>query len=181
MVYSNILLDVSGTFGDNNSLNTPEVLVNNICCIVGCGKPLHALGMCTQHYRNVRNYGSPLGRRRLADENRNLTNEERFWKSVEKSETGCWLWKAGRDDDGYGIFHARIHGLQVHSAHRFSHILHTGEILRPDIMVLHSCDNPPCCNPDHLRSGTAADNTGDMIKKGRHLRSQKARFMQIAK
>jgi len=35
------------------------------------------------------------------------------------------------------------------------------------LWVLHRCDNPPCCRPDHLFLGTPADNTADMIAKGR--------------
>lgn len=36
--------------------------------------------------------------------------------------------------------------------------------------VLHSCDNPPCCNPAHLFLGTNADNTADRHAKGRDAR-----------
>jgi hypothetical protein len=35
------------------------------------------------------------------------------------------------------------------------------------MVVMHSCDNPPCCNPAHLSAGTVRDNALDMIAKGR--------------
>lgn len=37
-----------------------------------------------------------------------------------------------------------------------------------DRWVLHRCDNPPCCRPDHLFLGTAVENAADMNAKGRH-------------
>ncbi len=40
----------------------------------------------------------------------------------------------------------------------------------PDLVVLHSCDNPVCCNPSHLSAGTISDNHQDMIRKGRAAR-----------
>lgn len=36
------------------------------------------------------------------------------------------------------------------------------------LVVRHSCDNPPCCNPDHLLIGTQQDNVNDMIERGRY-------------
>ena len=38
----------------------------------------------------------------------------------------------------------------------------------PDgLFLLHKCDFPPCCRPDHLTPGTQLDNMRDMISKGR--------------
>lgn len=51
-------------------------------------------------------------------------------------------------------------------AHRLSHELHTGPI--PDgLHVLHSCDNPPCVNPGHLRVGTRSENLSESVARGR--------------
>lgn len=36
------------------------------------------------------------------------------------------------------------------------------------LLVRHTCDNPPCCNPAHLITGTQAQNTADMMERGRH-------------
>jgi hypothetical protein len=36
------------------------------------------------------------------------------------------------------------------------------------MFVCHRCDNPPCCNPDHLFVDTAGGNAADRDEKGRH-------------
>ena len=85
---------------------------------------------------------------------------------------GCWIlpgfqWrsKGMKDADvGYGCFSYRGKGWR---AHRIAWTLVNGEIPK-GLFVLHRCDNPPCCNPDHLRLGTHKENMDDMNRKGRN-------------
>ena len=94
-------------------------------------------------------------------------NNERFWSKVEKHGPGqCWPWIAGTNTWGYGNF--KVRG-KTKTASRIAWELANGQI--PDGMcVLHTCDNPPCCNPDHLSLGTHQDNIADRDAKGRQMR-----------
>lgn len=93
---------------------------------------------------------------------RQSNTEARFWAKVDRSGE-CWVWTGYRDAGGYGRF--RFKGAPKR-AHRVLWLLTNGAI--PDgLHVLHSCDNPPCVNPAHLRLGTNNDNRADMVSKGR--------------
>lgn len=93
--------------------------------------------------------------------------EKRFYKHITKLPNGCWEWSGLRNYYGYGII-AKSYSLPRHKkAHRASWEIHRGPI--PDgLFVCHHCDNPPCCNPDHLFLGTCKDNIQDLVKKKRH-------------
>lgn len=84
---------------------------------------------------------------------------------------GCWIWTGGHKGHwgnkmDYGIF-GNMLGDRYQTAHKASWFIHYGEI--PEGMdVCHKCDNPRCCNPDHLFLGTHTENMRDMISKGRH-------------
>lgn len=88
---------------------------------------------------------------------------ERFWSKVDVCESlRCWHWRGHRDENGYGKF---LVGGKCVTASRVAFFLRNGEWPNH---ACHKCDNPPCCNPDHIFSGTHQDNMRDMMEKRRH-------------
>lgn len=85
-------------------------------------------------------------------------------------DNGCLIWQGARSYGDYGTVSIERLAFLVH---RLMYELHNGPI--PDrespglrgFMVLHHCDNPPCCNPAHLYMGTAADNAQDAAMRCR--------------
>jgi len=93
----------------------------------------------------------------------------RFWSKVDvRGPDECWPWMAGKDAKGYGCF--RVDGKMVKS-HQVALWLITGEIIPPGKVTRHIvCNNPPCCNAAHLKSGTHQDNSSDMVAAGRQAK-----------
>lgn len=103
--------------------------------------------------------------------------ERRLWAKIDKgAPEECWEWTARRNADGYGQFY--LEG-KLALAHRMAWwLIHSS--IPESICVLHTCDNPPCCNPNHLFLGTKADNAEDRDGKGRR-RAPKGELNTAAK
>lgn len=87
---------------------------------------------------------------------------ERFWEKVREDDSGCWLWTAATNRNGYGSFHVEqpggTRGKQLtREAHRHAYVVLVGDV--PEGMELdHRCRNRTCCNPAHLEPVTHAEN-----------------------
>jgi hypothetical protein len=90
--------------------------------------------------------------------------DERFWSKVDKkSSEECWEWLANRKDNGYGNFYyldkcigAHVVSWALSNNRGISEIVNNRKLI-----VCHKCDNPSCCNPNHLYLGSYSDNRRD--------------------
>lgn len=98
----------------------------------------------------------------LAANEAKKNNHQTFLDRIKVSESGCWEWQHRKDSSGYGQI--SINGVHWKS-HRYSYQHYKGAI--GGLNVLHKCDNPACCNPDHLFLGNQSENAIDMFNKGR--------------
>lgn len=105
---------------------------------------------------------------------KNTTFTKRFWAKVRvtKNPYKCWEWTGSKTGHGYGQLNPGGRGLgSPVRAHRASWIIHNGDI-PPGLSVLHSCDNPGCVRPGHLRLGTQTENMKDAYDRGRVARGE---------
>lgn len=79
-----------------------------------------------------------------------------------KSVDECWEWPKTKSSGGYGLFQRNYYRM---TTHRASLELSLGRAVEG--LVLHSCDNPPCSNPSHLREGSHSDNQKDVQIRNR--------------
>jgi hypothetical protein len=89
----------------------------------------------------------------------------RFRARIVSAPDGCLLWTASTDRKGYGAISCNGKMLK---AHRVAFFLEHGRWPVP--CALHACDTPSCVRvgPGHIFEGTPADNTADMMSKGRN-------------
>lgn len=93
-----------------------------------------------------------------------------FWKKIDKkNDDECWEWKASTTKDGYGKYSVRYskNNCKTFRASRIVYYLYYG-FIDNNLLVCHKCDNPLCCNPNHLFLGTVTDNQIDCVMKKRN-------------
>jgi hypothetical protein len=132
------------------------------CTVRGCERPAQARGYCNTHYSRWRKTGTPAAPSRA-------TLADRLWARVEVTPEGCWEFTGHRNEERGGYGRIRLTGERVTIGAHVAAWLVTHGPVPEGLIVRHRCDNPPCCNPAHLELGTYAQNTADMVARGRAL------------
>lgn len=133
------------------------------CNVKDCNTRNHGHGMCLKHYTKWRIYGDPLqGKYCMGVGGDGIA---KFWSRVALTadDSRCWEWQGATTLFGYGVV---THNKEKWLTHKFSWFLVHGK--RTANFLLHSCDNPKCVNPNHLREGTQKDNVFDMMTRQRN-------------
>lgn len=104
-----------------------------------------------------------------------VNDKERYWANVDMQQGDrCCEWKGRVSEKGYGLIMVEGERNPDGSrnkydlrAHRVAKTLAEGVEIPPGMVVMHTCDNPPCCNPNHLKIATQEENMIDMHLKRR--------------
>jgi hypothetical protein len=99
------------------------------------------------------------------------TREARFWRNIEKTADGCWLWRGAKKESGHGQIDFDGHSVRVH---RLTWLLARQQDLpefipdnhgeyKPFVVRHLMCDHKNCCNPSHCVGGTQTENLEDNV------------------
>lgn len=107
---------------------------------------------------------------------------DRIWRKVDKSNgpEACWIFTGSKvHENSYGVIQAGSRTLGTYGTYKV-HILvflDNGGILTKDRpIVVHSCDNPPCCQPLHLSAASQKENLEQMVFRNRSSKGKNFRY-----
>lgn len=87
----------------------------------------------------------------------------RMKTKIKKLKNGCWEWLGCTKQGNYGVIRAKRRNYLVH---RLMFELYLKEDIQGKY-VCHRCDNPICCNPQHMFIGSQTENMKDAVLKKR--------------
>lgn len=146
-----------------------KIVCMNICYIDGCSTAVSRVGLCATHYiwkcRGVDPHSKIIHTRMYY-----ATPAERLEAYVKRGQPNeCWEWTRGCSK-GYG--NLSVGNGKYRPAHIVAWEIANNTALPKGMVIRHTCDNPPCCNPAHLLIGTPADNMADKVARGRQPRGE---------
>lgn len=148
-------------------LDTPlrRRIIGATCELDGCDRKHAAGGLCHAHFARKQR-GVPLDTplREVFETDDLLERLRRY--APEGAPDECWEWTRARNKN-YGMI--SVGNGKLRGAHIIAWELANDAELPAGMLIRHTCDNPPCTNPGHLLLGTQADNTADMVSRGRNV------------
>lgn len=140
-----------------------------ICSVDGCGKPHDSKGFCKLHARRYRENNSPelvqrVRRRPLP------VLPRRVQAVVEAAQpANCVIWPYNKNK---GYAEGKMYGRSIR-INRFVCQKYNGEPPSADHVAAHSCDNPMCIAPWHIRWATHQENMQDRQNRNRQQRGSR--------
>ncbi len=142
-----------------------EIRSVTVCKEQECGKPKRKRGWCESHYNLIWRRG--LKQRKFERIHQSVSIEERLkLKSKLNVDTGCLDWLVPHNATGYGFVR---HNGKNRGAHVVSWEL-ANNASASGFVIMHTCDNRKCINPDHLVCGNDTLNMQDKVSKNRQAK-----------